>query len=495
MRNPALSLVLLLLCTPLAAQRIPAKVEQLSPATLEELARTAVATPLGEHRELPRPALAEPRVAGDAVVADFVKITDATAAPPPAARGFRASFDPLPGAQFVYDPPDASGAVGPRHVVGAFNNSLSVQDKSGNQLSFLSIYQFWHDDAHPDTLVYDPRVMYDPVYDRFVLAMLTDTNSTNGVVLFAVSAPGDPTGTWQRFRIGGANSSTLIVDFTRMALTSDTIVITANEYSGDAPTGAVNVILIPRNGPFVNSPNLSTLAHVSPAFDLTPVSAPDATLRLLTQVNDTIRQYVLALSPTPSITQTNTYLPPAGFLGGDGQCGQLGTTKLIECDGSLLHYAFLRDGVLWVVHSANDNAHGFVVIWKITGGSGTAKGYVIGDPAADYGYPSIAVNKLGGVLIGYSMFSDSMYPSAGYRYIDPDGNVSAPAIVKSGEDWYSAVRWGDYSTTVVDPADDTNFWTLQSYAAPAISGKHSTWGTWWTYVQVKAPQRVRAVRH
>ena len=26
------------------------------------------------------------------------------------------------------------------------------------------------------------------------------------------------------------------------------------------------------------------------------------------------------------------------------------------------------------------------------------------------------------------------------------------------------MRWGDYSATVVDPEDDTTFWTIQEYA-------------------------------
>jgi len=502
MRTLTSFFLLLLLCAPLAAQRLdnvprPATVVQLASATLDELARVPVMTPLGRHNEKPRMQLAAPRAAADnAVVADFVKVVDAAAAPPPSPRGFRSAFDPFPGAKFFYDPADASGAVGPHHVVGAFNSSLSVHDRTGNQLSFLSIYQFWHDDRFPDGTIYDPRLIYDAVNDRFVLAMLTDDNGTNGNLLFAVSAKGDPTGTWQRFRIGGTLSSRLTDDFTRMAFTADRIVITANEYDGDAPTGAVNIFLIPRNGPFVDSPDLSTTLHASPAFDYTPVSAPDSTLRFLIQSNDTIVQYTLAVSPTEgTFTRTNTYLPSVSFLGGDGECVQLGTTKTVECDGSLLHYAFIRDGMLWIVHSANDNAHGFIVIWKIAGGSGTAKGYMIGDAVKDYGYPSIAVNRFGAVLVGYSSFSSAIYPSSEYRYIDPDGNVSAAATVKNGEDWYGAERWGDYSTTVVDPLDDTNFWTLQSYATPPFNGKHSTWGTWWTYVQVKAPQRIRAVRH
>src|SRR5438067_3345636 len=222
MRILSCSALLLFLCTPLFAQRIDdvphaADVVEMAPATLDDLARVAVMTPPGGHDQRPRPRLAAKGVHGNAIVADFV--TAAAAAPaPPVTRGFRASFDPLPGATTGYAPADASGAVGPSHVVGAFNNSLTVHDRNGTQLSLLSIYQFWHDPAVPDTTVYDPRVMYDAANDRWTLAMLTDTGGRLGVLLFAVSATGDPTGTWRRFRVAVGGSPDYSLDFTRMAL-------------------------------------------------------------------------------------------------------------------------------------------------------------------------------------------------------------------------------------------------------------------------------------
>ena len=59
--------------------------------------------------------------------------------------------------------------------------------------------------------------------------------------------------------------------------------------------------------------------------------------------------------------------------------------------------------------------------------------------------------------------------------------------IKAGEDSYvkdfgsGRVRWGDYSATVVDPADDTTFWTIQEYAETDVGPLESDdrWGTWW----------------
>jgi hypothetical protein len=59
---------------------------------------------------------------------------------------------------------------------------------------------------------------------------------------------------------------------------------------------------------------------------------------------------------------------------------------------------------------------------------------------------------------------------------------------KAGEATYfktfsgSRNRWGDYSNTVVDPANDTDFWTIQEYAATPPGDGFDRWGTWWAKV-------------
>ena len=67
------------------------------------------------------------------------------------------------------------------------------------------------------------------------------------------------------------------------------------------------------------------------------------------------------------------------------------------------------------------------------------------------------------------------------------------ALLKAGEAPYFKTlggtenRWGDFSATVVDPTDDTSFWTLQEYAMTHDTFidnntnvvDRSRWGTWW----------------
>jgi hypothetical protein len=496
MRNLG-ALLLFLFALPLAAQRIDSvahtlPVEAMPPARLDELAHQVVAQPLdGRHDERPRHAQRfAAKSTTEPIVADLVTAPTAVAVPF-VARGFRSSFDPLPAATSYFYPPDASGAVGPHHVVGAYNNSLSVQDRDGNQLSFLSIYQFWANGSgiQLGNFIFDPRVMYDAVNDRWVLAMLTDVNEEQGALLLAVSATSDPAGVWRRYRVNISPNPSVDLDFTRMAMTADQIVITADEYYNvDVPNGT-DIFTITKSSAYSDT-QAPAVVKAQPSFyeDLTPVASTDNAVRILSSDGYSIVALELI---SGQLVQTANYIPPASFSAGPSNCPQLGTTKVLDCGESMLQYALVRDGVLWVVQRASTQ-HSAIVVWKIAGQ--TAKGFVIQDPVADYAYPSIAVNRLGAALVGYSVMTASAYPSAACSYIDPTGKISAPAAVKGGEDWWGNYRWGDYSTTLVDPLDDTSFWTLQTYAAPALRGSHIGWATWWSYVQVKAP-RVRAVRH
>lgn len=112
-----------------------------------------------------------------------------------------------------------------------------------------------------------------------------------------------------------------------------------------------------------------------------------------------------------------------------------------------------------------------------------------------YGYPSLAVNGSGDMLLGFTSFSAQQFASGSYAYRaagDPPGTLRAERLYKVGEDIYvrdqhGANRWGDYSATVVDPVNDTDFWTIQEYAAARapVSGV-SRWGTWWGRVVPEA---------
>ena len=85
--------------------------------------------------------------------------------------------------------------------------------------------------------------------------------------------------------------------------------------------------------------------------------------------------------------------------------------------------------------------------------------------------PSIAVDANGNTAIGYSTSSGTAFP--GIRYAgrlagDPPNDLSqGEAIMFNGAGSESDTngRWGDYSMTTIDPADNVSFWHVNEYEA------------------------------
>jgi hypothetical protein len=82
---------------------------------------------------------------------------------------------------------------------------------------------------------------------------------------------------------------------------------------------------------------------------------------------------------------------------------------------------------------------------------------------------SMAMDQAGDIALGYSVSSNSVFPSIRYtgRLVsDPPGTLpqgEATIINGSGSQTSQSGRWGDYSMMAVDPTDDCTFWYTQEY--------------------------------
>jgi len=83
---------------------------------------------------------------------------------------------------------------------------------------------------------------------------------------------------------------------------------------------------------------------------------------------------------------------------------------------------------------------------------------------------SIAMDQAGNIALGYSVSSETTWPSIRYATrtpVDPLGEMGGEAsiVAGSGAQLDSSGRWGDYSAMSVDPLDDCTFWYTQEYYA------------------------------
>ncbi len=185
---------------------------------------------------------------------------------------------------------------------------------------------------------------------------------------------------------------------------------------------------------------------------------------------------------------------------------QLDTDIPIEVNDRRVLDCVWRNNVLWLTTTINPNsgpdsgqttAHWIKISTVGMPDTTLDQGNIGGEDIAPNTYtyfPSVAVNSSGDVVFGFSASADSIYAGAyvtGRQSGDPPKTVKQSSTVQTGMDYYIRTfgdpvskpnRWGDYSGTCVDPADENIFWIFNQYAwtrGSVSGGEDGRWGTGW----------------
>ena len=199
-----------------------------------------------------------------------------------------------------------------------------------------------------------------------------------------------------------------------------------------------------------------------------------------------------AAAPTLSAVQYVS-TPNTWSYGGPGG-PQQGSAQLLATNDDRMEQVVMRNGSLWCTHTvflpAVSPTRAAVQWWQIDPTTLAVQqlGRIDDATAAKfYAFPTIDVNAANDVLVGFSRYSATQFGSANYAYhlhTDAPGTMNPDVVFKAGLAKYDGGRWGDYSTTTVDP-DLNSFWTLQQYAETPAGGQ-DRWGTEWQHVILAA---------
>ncbi|MBP8252053.1 MAG: hypothetical protein KAX40_06780, partial [Herpetosiphon sp.] len=93
---------------------------------------------------------------------------------------------------------------------------------------------------------------------------------------------------------------------------------------------------------------------------------------------------------------------------------------------------------------------------------------------------SIGMDRVGNIALGYSVSSNTTFPSiryAGRLANDPPNQLAqgeGEIVAGGGSQIVSFGRWGDYSTMTLDPLDDCTFWYTNEYMPTTSSNGWAT---------------------
>lgn len=414
-------------------------------------------------------------------------------------------------------PPDTMGAVGPNNLMVTLNTEVSVQNKAGTASSTVSLDSFWSSLSGVSG-VFDPRLAYDPYNNRWIFIAAGNGETTSSKLLVGVSQSSDPSGSWNLYKTTVDGTGANWGDYPSMGFNKDWVVVNLNLFKVANNNFAGGQIYA-----FSKADLYAGLVSVrfklftdTNAFSETPAATYDnalATEYLVEEWNsNTTGSGFLRISSITGAVGSEVYTDQVAFAStpnpwdpapsGDADFApQMSSTHLIQNGDDRIINVVYRNGFLWAAQNAFLPAGAptrTAAQWWQFATNGTLRQFGRVDDSTGtnfYAYPSIAVNALDDAVLGYSSFSANQFAGANYSIrlaADPLNTLRTDAVLKAGEAVYyktfgsSENRWGDFSSTVVDPANDIDIWTIQEYASsPNFANGDNRWGTWWGEIGLK----------
>ena len=415
-------------------------------------------------------------------------------------------------------PPDTVGDVGPNHYVqavnggGALDTQLQIFNKQGNSLAgpFSTNAALWS--LLPDGSLCktepltDPIVLYDHLADRWFFGEFARTPPVEWGICIAVSQGPDPVSDgWFVYEFAVTN----VPDYLKFGVWPDGYYMSSQRGFPDDGldvwvfdrTNMLNGLAANRQTIFIDTDSLILLPS-----DLDGPPPPAGTPNFFARHvdgdvwggSDRVEIYEFSVDWADE-TQT-TFTGPTSLLTapfdanlcfdaslGDTCVPQPGTAQKLD---TIPHWPMWRlqyrnldtHEALVFNHTVDADSTGHAGIrWyelRRTGG-GAWTIFQQGTHSPDEGAPgladdvhrwmgSIAMDKAGNMALGYSVSSDTVFPSiryAGRLITDPPGELlhGEFSLVSGTNSQTGTERWGDYSSMNVDPVDNCTFWYTQEY--------------------------------
>ncbi len=415
-------------------------------------------------------------------------------------------------------PPDPAGDVGPNHYVAMTNLSFVVLDKTGvvefGPAANNTVWTGFGGACEAENSG-DPIVLYDQISDRWLLSQFTSAGP-DYYNCVALSTTPDPTGTYYRWAIRNDGSgSDLFPDYPKYGVWSDGFYISTRDFNGGSYAG-VGVYALNRDDLVNGVPNPTTIYFfVSRSTDpwqvgdgllpadidgsvLPPTGSPQYFVGTMddggpygaasdalsfwefdadfdTPANSTFTR--TALIP---MTPYDTQFPCGG--GGRGCIPQAGTTNSVDIQSYRqrpLHRLAYRnygshESLVTNQSVESSAAIGGIRWWEIRDPDNNPNLFQEGTygPGATDGISrwmgSIAQDADGNMGLAYSASSAAINPAirfTGRLVSDALGQMDRTegSIFEGTGSQTSSERWGDYTSTNIDPVDDCTFWHVNEY--------------------------------
>lgn len=323
---------------------------------------------------------------------------------------------------------------------------------------------------------FDPKCIYDPVNDRFIVVCLAGfTDSTSSIIL-GFSQTNAPNGAWNLYELpGNPLNNGYWTDYPAIAMTNNEFFITVNLLQNSMPwqTGFVETLIWQINKfDGYNGDTLSTQLHNNiqhngrPVRNLCPVKGgsmiygPDIYFLsnrnldvsndtiFLVHLTDTINAPGQQLTVQPLVSNTQYWAP--------ANAQQRGSADRLATNDARVLGAFIENDKIQFVQNSMDTSTGYAsflhgIIDNVS--TSPAVTATIMTDTIEFGYPNIAYAGNGPTdntaIIGFLHSSANVFPGVSAIVCDGTPSYSPRTVVKQGLGYVSLIggdeRWGDYT--------------------------------------------------
>ncbi len=394
-------------------------------------------------------------------------------------------------------PPDTDGDVGPNHYFQMVNVSFAIWDKQGSLLyGPVDNSTLWNGfvGSWTGTNDGDPIVIYDEIEDRWIATQFA-VNTGDGTYweLIAISETPDPLGAYYRY----AFQYSIFNDYPKFSSWPDGYYATYNMFDGGY--AGSTIVAFEKDSMLVGSPNARTVEFGplpdqygtnTSDFDgtmLPPAGSPNWVVNLnkygTPQTLEVFKFEVDWTDPANSSFNLWDDLTVSAFDFFNPQVrDQLPQPNSSQKLDPLSKYSmyplkyrnFGTHESMTINHTVKIGDRAGIRWYELRKDDGQTQWYIYQEGTfapednASRWMASLSMNGLGDIALGYSVTSDSIYPSI--RYTGRSANtplgemdVAEVTVMGGSGSQGSSARWGDYSYMSVDPVGDSTFWFTTEY--------------------------------
>ncbi len=384
-------------------------------------------------------------------------------------------------------PPDNDMAISKAYKsISVVNSSIAVHNATTGQMTFRKTLKTFStavglNNAFLDSR-FDPKVIYDPIEDKFICVMLNSTNDRNWIVI-GFTTSNDPTGNWNFYKFyGDYGQDSTWFDYPSIAITKKEFFLTGNKikYNTSWQAGFKQTVVyqIAKKGGYAGDTALNYQIWENIGYqgknirNLYPVKGGDSIYGpeqyflsnrnfdvqndtiFLVKIPDTIGSGNSLLTVVPLVSNLQYGVPPQGKQPDT-------SVELATNDARVLGAIRVGNEIQFTsttVHPLNGNSavlHGIISDFAT---SPTLQTNYITNDTLDFGYPNLSyAGTVAGqhhAIISFNYTGLNKFPGIGAVFFD-GSQYSSMLDVKQGTGSINQLtgksqRWGDYKGSQPD---------------------------------------------